>query len=94
MYFSKGYYQECQATARYLASQLDPSGDPEVLQIARDTSEGTALSDGFRETWSELGRGPVRMVTLKKQVKITPDFLRKTFQQKPELVKKSSWVIQ
>lgn len=82
LYFSKGYYQEGQATARYLASQLDPSGDPEVVQIARDTPEGRALSDGFRETWSELGREPVRMVTLKKQVKITPDFLRKTFQPK------------
>ena len=61
LYFSKGFYQEGQAAARYLAS-LPPGG--RVLQITQEGPAGQALAAGFRETWRELGRRGLKEVRL------------------------------
>jgi hypothetical protein len=58
-YFSKGYYQEGQAAARYLHGLDDPNPTRKVLQLVQDSPEGKALAQGFRETWAELGRAAV-----------------------------------
>ena len=57
-YFSKGYYQEGQAAARYLRGLDDSSATRRVLQITQDGPEGRDLSAGFRETMQELGQAP------------------------------------
>jgi hypothetical protein len=80
LYLSKGYYQEGQATARYLARQLEPAADGDVLQLVRDTPEGQALAQGFLETWAELGRKPVRTVGLRKNASLTSVALQKASQ--------------
>jgi len=65
LYFSKGFYQEGQAAARYLAS-LPPGG--RVLQITQEGATGQALAAGFRETWRELGRRGLKEVPLGKGI--------------------------
>jgi ABC-type branched-subunit amino acid transport system substrate-binding protein len=62
LYFSKGYYQEGEAAARYL-NATDDIAKCKVLQVVRDSREGKALSAGFQNTWNELGgTDPVTIV--------------------------------
>ena len=63
-YFSKGYYQEGQAAARYLNGLDDPAAARKVLQLVQDTPQGRALAQGFREAWAELGRSPIKELPL------------------------------
>jgi hypothetical protein len=78
LYFSRGLYQEGQAAAHYLAHQVEPSPDRKILQIAMHTPEGAALSTGFRDAWRELGRGPVREISLARSVKgALPSMIRR-----------------
>ena len=55
-YFSKGYYQEGEAAARFLGSMAELSPEKPLVQLYQDTPEGRALADGFRATWKGLGR--------------------------------------
>jgi len=80
-YFSKGYYQEGQAAARYLNASDDPAPTQRILQIVQDGPEGRDLAQGFRETWSELGQGAVKEIHLKKGQAITLVSLRALLQQ-------------
>lgn len=57
-YFSKGFYQEGQAAARYLRATDNSSATRRILQIVQGDPEGRELSAGFRETWQELGPRP------------------------------------
>jgi hypothetical protein len=75
-YFSKGYSQEGQAAARYLHGLEERPKTGQVLQILQDTPEGRALSDGFRETWQELGEPAAREIRLGPGESISPDALR------------------
>ncbi len=65
-YFSKGYFQEGQAAARYLHGLDEQAPVGGVLQIILDNPEGQALAAGFREAWQELGQGAPKDVLLKK----------------------------
>ncbi|MCE1229622.1 MAG: ABC transporter substrate-binding protein [Firmicutes bacterium] len=56
LYFSKGYYQEGQAAARFVNGMEDLPSTPQVLQILQEGPEARELAAGFRETWQELGR--------------------------------------
>ena len=74
LYFSRGYYQEGQAVARYLHSLDDPAPARRVLQIIQAGPEGRDLAAGFRETMQELaqerdprpGEGTVKDILLAK----------------------------
>ena len=60
LYPSKGYYQEGETAARYLAGRADIGEDGQVMQFVRDSLEGRALSAGFEDTWRDVGnRVPV-----------------------------------
>ena len=59
LYFSKGFYQEGEAAARHLARTEDPDPGRTVVQVYPDTPEGKAFASGFRDAWSESGRGPL-----------------------------------
>ncbi|HEY4743874.1 MAG TPA: hypothetical protein VIH45_04395, partial [Desulfuromonadaceae bacterium] len=64
VYFSKGYYQEGEAVARYLNSRDEAAKRP-VVQVVRASREGQALAAGFLETWRDLGHPAPLTVTLK-----------------------------
>lgn len=86
-YFSKGYYQEGQAAARFLHGQDDAAAARRILQITQDGAEGRDLSAGFRETWQELGQGDVKEVRLGKGETLTPASLGALLQaEKPTAV--------
>lgn len=75
LYFSKGYYQEGEAAARFLSAMADLQADKRLLQIFRDTPEGRAFSAGFQETWQKLGhQSPVNR-TLRAGEAITKELL-------------------
>lgn len=65
-YASKGYYQEGNTAARYLAGAENTGTDgSRVLQVVRSGSEGAALAAGFQDAWKETGSGALETVTLK-----------------------------
>jgi len=70
-YFSKGYYQEGQAAARFLNGLDDPAPAGVVVQVIQAGPEGRALAQGFRDTWSELGRTAAKEVLLPKGTRLT-----------------------
>ena len=80
-YFSKGYYQEGQAAARYLNGLEDKNPANRLLQIVQDGPEGRDLAAGFRETWQELGQDAVKEVRLKQGETLTTEALRTLVQQ-------------
>ena len=55
LYFSKGYYQEGEAVARYLKNLPREFQPAHILQIYRDDPAGRALVRGFAETWQKTG---------------------------------------
>ena len=59
LYFSKGFYQEGETAAHHLARTEDPAPAGTVVQVYPDTPEGKAFAAGFRDAWSESGRGPL-----------------------------------
>jgi len=80
-YFSKGYYQEGQAAARYLHGLDDPTTASRILQVIQDGPEGRDLAAGFRETWKELGQGAVKELRLAKGESLQATTLRTLLQQ-------------
>lgn len=75
-YFSKGYYQEGQAAARYLRSLDDPAPASRVVQVIPEGREARDLSAGFRETWQELGRPAVKEIRLAKGETLSAEALQ------------------
>ena len=65
LYFSKGFYQEGEAAARYLNNIYDSLKNKSIVQIVRDSREGRALSAGFQERWLGLGHPEPATITLK-----------------------------
>jgi hypothetical protein len=76
LYPSKGYYQEGEAAARYLAGRADVGEGGQVLQIVRDSLEGRALSAGFDDTWHVVGNRTPVTVRLTPGEKVTRKVLR------------------
>ncbi|HEX2770465.1 MAG TPA: ABC transporter substrate-binding protein [Geobacteraceae bacterium] len=76
LYFSKGFYQEGEAAARFLGTAAEFPPEKTVVQIFRDTGEGRAFSTGFQETWRDLGRQPPVNRILQAGETITQEFLQ------------------
>jgi len=57
LYFSKGFYQEGETAAHHLARTENPVPGRTVVQVYPDTPEGKAFAAGFRDAWSDSGRG-------------------------------------
>jgi hypothetical protein len=76
-YFSKEYYQEGEAAARFLGHMPELFRGKAIVQLYQDTHEGRALADGFRETWTALGHHqPAESVFIKGQ-SLTKELLLK-----------------
>ena len=76
LYFSKGFYQEGEAAARFLGITADLPPDKTVVQVFRDSREGRAFSAGFEKTWHDLGRRPPVNRTLRAGEAVTREFLQ------------------
>lgn len=51
VYLSKGFYQEGEAAARFLANRVTPVQNRDVVQVMRDSRQGRALAAGFTDAW-------------------------------------------
>ena len=75
LYLSKGYYQEGESVARYLASNGQMVQGKTIVQMVRSSREGRALADGFRQTWKDLGKQALVTVTLPSEKILSKDLL-------------------
>lgn len=73
LYYSKGYYQEGEAAARYLRG-TDPFRPVKVLQVFRDDLPGRYLARGFEETWKLVGQPAPENRILQDREKISAPF--------------------
>ncbi len=80
-YFSKGFYQEGETAARFLADQDHPTATDRVLQVIQAGPEASELAAGFRETWKELGKEPPREMQLKPGELLTTESVQRLLQQ-------------
>jgi len=55
LYFSKGYYQEGEAAARYFPSRDSSLQGKKIVQIVSNSPQGRALAQGFSQTLEEQG---------------------------------------
>ncbi len=78
LYMSKGYQQEGEAAARYLA-ETGPAGLAPV-QVLRDTLGARALADGFDHAWGEHGHEPADRVVVQVGEDLTGGRLRELLQ--------------
>jgi len=76
-YFSKGYFQEGEAAARFLGDQDYQSAGDRVLQIIQAGPEARDLAAGFREAWKDLGKEAPKEIQLKPGELLTNDAVRK-----------------
>jgi len=74
LYFSKGYYQEGEAAAKYLGRVLAIPQDKPVVQVFRERDEGKALSLGFSDTWKKLGAAPLKNRVISPKEKTGAEF--------------------
>ena len=87
LYFSKGFYQEGEAVARFLERSGNLPHDKPIVQIIDSSRAGRALSEGFQETWQEFGHSPPVNRTLPAGATISKDFLRQvTDRDKPSVI--------
>ncbi len=83
LYFSKGYYLEGEAAAKYLSRVVALNQDAKILQIYRETAEGTALAKGFTDSWKKLGNAPLKDKILPASQKTGPAFWKELAAQNP-----------
>jgi len=76
LYFSKGYYQEGETAAKYLARVLDLPKNKKVVQIYRKGDQGEALAQGFADTWGKLGNASLTKIILPSSKKTGKAFWR------------------
>ena len=76
LYTSRGYYQEGEGAARFLAEKEDLLKGGAVVQVVRSSPEAHALAAGFRQTWQELGHQAPVTLSLARGKALDQDFLR------------------
>ena len=86
LYFSKGYYQEGEAAAKYLARNLKLYPDKQIVQVFRENDEGKALAQGFADSWKKLGSTPVINTTIAAKEPTGGEFWKKLSAQHPDAV--------
>ena len=74
LYFSKGFYQEGEAAARYLHTGENLAADATVVVVFRENPESNALKQGFAESWRKFARPEPRYVPLGPDEKPTEQF--------------------
>ncbi|GFO61955.1 cytochrome c [Geomonas silvestris] len=78
LYQSKGFYQEGESAAHFLAQKNLKEGA--LVEIVRESPQGKALSAGFRHAWQELGQKAPVTVPLPAGQKLDRDFLKQVLE--------------
>jgi hypothetical protein len=86
LYFSKGYYQEGETAAKYIARGLELPADKQIIQVFRENSEGKALSQGFADAWKKLGNAPLINKTVPANETIGKAFWKRLSAMHPDAV--------
>ena len=74
LYFSKGFYQEGETAAKYLARIVKLPPVKRIVQVFRDNDEGSALARGFEDTWKKIGTSSITNKTVAASEKIGVNF--------------------
>jgi hypothetical protein len=74
LYFSKGFYQEGEAAAKYLSGTADISHDTAVIQVYRNNEQGLAMAKGFLEAWEGFNQNMPETMVLTSEEPITAEF--------------------
>jgi hypothetical protein len=82
LYFSKGFYQEGQAAARYVHTQENIVSGAKIIMVSREGMASNALSDGFLESWQEFGRPEPEHLKVAPNTKLTDQFWQDVMQSK------------
>ena len=75
LYFSKGYYQEGEAAARYLKNLADTGQPSIVLEVVGFGARPAALAKGFEDTWKETADKPAETIVLRENAPIDAETL-------------------
>jgi ABC-type branched-subunit amino acid transport system substrate-binding protein len=86
LYYSKGFYQEGEAAAKFLTRVFTLAPDKPVVQLFRDEERGRALARGFADTWKRLGKAPLKERVLPAAGTIGEHFWRDVVRQYPNAV--------
>ncbi len=86
LYFSKGLYQEGEAIARHLNSNVEVVAGSPVVQIVRATRQGRTLASGFGQAWADQGHQLPASVTLQVGEQLTEERLRVLLQERPAAI--------
>ncbi len=77
LYFSKGYYGEGEAVARYLSQNPDMITFGNVVQVLGRGPEAKTLAAGFQKAWAVAGGKPIKSVTAGNNHPVNGDWLSK-----------------
>jgi hypothetical protein len=77
LYFSKGFYQEGEAAAKFLNGSADISQDTPVIQVYRNSEQGRAMAKGFEEAWIGNNRKMPQTRMLASKEMVTVEFWKK-----------------
>ncbi|MGB3210383.1 MAG: ABC transporter substrate-binding protein [Desulforhopalus sp.] len=86
LYFSKGYYQEGEAAAKYLAHIVELSPKKKIVQVAKESEEGKALTEGFVNSWTKLGSAHLVNETISADEIIGENYWQKLASKYPDAV--------
>jgi hypothetical protein len=75
LYFSKGYYQEGEAVARYLAKIPDSARPSNLIQVLGPGPEAKALAAGFQAVWTGVHGKPIKTLSVGKEQPLTGESL-------------------
>ena len=76
IYFSKGFYQEGEAAAKYLNGLTGITQDVPIVQVYRENGQGIAMAKGFDETWTGLTGRTAEKRILSADEPVTNEFLK------------------
>ncbi|KPK23739.1 MAG: hypothetical protein AMJ61_15200 [Desulfobacterales bacterium SG8_35_2] len=74
LYFSKGFYQEGEAAARYLNTTENVGPDAKIVAAFRDSRAGRALVQGFARSWKKFGRPEPEYLQLSPETELSGRF--------------------
>ena len=74
LYFSKGFYQEGEAVARYLNTNETITPDAKIIIVARENMTGRSLIRGFSETRQKFAATEPEYITIGPDKKPTEEF--------------------
>lgn len=74
LYFSKGLYQEGEATARFLRGFEEVPGDTPVVQVYRNDRDGRIISQAFSEARRKLKQNPPQEIVFAPDAEVGADF--------------------